>query len=326
MTPDERADAAIRAIEAAKEELEQIDQRLDSYDNEQERGNHRLALDRIHRWRDRTIRVITENVNGTEAMRLRAITNPVVVTTANLYEQYLDEYGHYKRVLVILLAALNEHPEDFFAEAPAQPTSTIAPPLAQARSVPTVVGAASNDARHRVFVVHGRNLGARAAVVQFLRCLGLQVIDWEQAVRLTRSSSPATLDVVSVGMAYARAIVVLLTPDEFGILHPDLADPGAQPDQGWQPRQNVIFEAGMALAIARERTILARLGRTREISDVAGINYVSLGNDPQSRQDFIQRLGAAGCAVSVSRDCFDIRIAGDFDACLPDLNVFTRRS
>jgi len=42
----------------------------------------------------------------------------------------------------------------------------------------------------RVFVVHGRNLGARDAMFGFLRAIGLEPIEWSTAISATGSASP----------------------------------------------------------------------------------------------------------------------------------------
>lgn len=40
--------------------------------------------------------------------------------------------------------------------------------------------------RKTVFVVHGRNESARDSMFQFLRALGLEPLEWDQAVSLTK--------------------------------------------------------------------------------------------------------------------------------------------
>lgn len=56
----------------------------------------------------------------------------------------------------------------------------------------------------------------------------------------------------------AQAIVVLLTPDEHVQLRRDLcsSDDEFLREEGFQPRANVLIEAGMALARAEARTVL----------------------------------------------------------------------
>ena len=61
--------------------------------------------------------------------------------------------------------------------------------------------------------------------------------------------------------------------------------------------QNVLLEAGMAFAMNRERTVFVRASRIREISDIAGFNWVTLDGEYDSRKDLKERLEHAGAAV-----------------------------
>lgn len=40
--------------------------------------------------------------------------------------------------------------------------------------------------RRKVFVIHGRNESARKGLFDFLRSIGLDPIEWSEAIRLTR--------------------------------------------------------------------------------------------------------------------------------------------
>jgi len=163
--------------------------------------------------------------------------------------------------------------------------------------------------RH-VFVIHGRNEPARAGLFTFLRSIGLQPIEWSQAIAMTGTGSPYIGEVLDAAFNAAQAIVVLETPDDIAYLHPSLTYPGdpecdAQP----QPRPNVLFEAGMAMGRNPHRTVIVELGRVRVFSDIHGRHVVRLDNSVGKRQDLAARLEAAGCAVDLSgRDWHD---AGD---------------
>lgn len=161
-----------------------------------------------------------------------------------------------------------------------------------------------------VFVVHGRNEPARKALFAFLRALDLRPLEWEQAVAHTGEAAPYIGTVLDAAFNKAQAIVVLQTPDDIAYLRPELSepdDPDAQP-QG-QPRQNVLFEAGMALGRADDRTILVTFGPQRGYSDVAGRHAVRLDNRVPARQQLATRLNSAGCAVNMSGT--DWHTAGD---------------
>jgi hypothetical protein len=67
-----------------------------------------------------------------------------------------------------------------------------------------------------------------------------------------------------------------------------------------QPRQNVLFEAGVAYGRDPLRTVLLRVGSHRPMSDFSGHHIISLDDSPQSRQAVADALRVAGCPVDVS--------------------------
>lgn len=166
-------------------------------------------------------------------------------------------------------------------------------------------------ALNRVFVVHGRNYAARDAMYSFLRALDLEPITWDSAVALTEKGAPTTLEVVKAGLEAAQCTVVLMTGDDSARLRPEY---GQEPLLA-QPRPNVLFEAGWALAIGgQERTVLVRFGGLREFSDISGLNFVELDNSRERRTGLVARLEAAGCVIN-GRDnsYFNSLTAGNFD-------------
>lgn len=173
-----------------------------------------------------------------------------------------------------------------------------------------------------VFVVHGRDLDAKDAVYGFLRALDLRPLDWEELVAATGSASPYVGDTIKVAFQKARAVVVLLTPDDearlSSVLHGS-EEPPHETNLTGQARPNVLFEAGMALASHPDRTILVQIGTVRPFSDVAGRHIVRLTGAPASLQALASRLRSAGCAV-------DLTGSGWLgDSRIQDLAAHTRR-
>jgi hypothetical protein len=163
----------------------------------------------------------------------------------------------------------------------------------------------------RVFVVHGRNRAARDALFAFLRAIGLQPIEFEEAIAMTGEGSPYIGTILDKAFSVAQAIVVLLTPDEITYLRSEYADDDndSETSPAAQARPNVLFEAGMAMGRDAERTVLVEFGEVRPFSDVIGRHAVRLDNTVEKRKSFAQRLRTARCAVNTDGE--DWLSAGD---------------
>lgn len=151
----------------------------------------------------------------------------------------------------------------------------------------------------RVMVVHGRNDAARDSMFAFLAALGLDPIDWEEAVAETGEASPHNLVAVRAAMDSAQVVVVIFTAEDEARLIDDLreeADRGEEHLQG-QPRPNVLFEAGLAWGLDHKRTILVEIGQIRRASDLDGLNAVQLNDTEAKRHALKRRLSNAGCDV-----------------------------
>lgn len=189
---------------------------------------------------------------------------------------------------------------------------------------PTTLGTEGNDPKLRrvtvpsgpgdgrtIFLVHGRDHQVRDAMAQFLRSLDLKVIEWEQAVGMTGEPNPYIGDVINAGLEAADGVVVLATPDDIVRLDPALADAGhPELDEARQPRQNVIYEAGMAMALAPTRTLIVATAGTKILSDIAGRHLAYLDNSSQSRKRLIGRLQTMGLRVDDAGE--DWLSAGNF--------------
>ena len=175
-----------------------------------------------------------------------------------------------------------------------------------------------------VFVIHGRHEKAREAMFAFLSALGLHPLEWPYLVRLTGKGSPYVGEVLDAAFEHSTAAVVLFTPDDEAQLRPQFRtvnDPIYETTLTGQARPNVIFEAGMALGIAPDRTILVELGTLRPISDLSGRHVIRINNKESKRHELAERLKTAGCIVDLSQIAW--KTAGDFDTAIQDLQKIT---
>jgi len=189
-------------------------------------------------------------------------------------------------------------------------------------AVSTLAVEAENINRKNVFVVHGRNELARKAMFEYLRAIGLEPIEWLEAIKLTGKGSPYIGEVLDVAFSHARAIVVLLTGDDLARLGTRFIDKGEKNEQlTQQARPNVIFEAGLAFGRHHDRTVLVQLGELRDISDLAGRHIIKMDNSIGRRQELASRLKSTGCEIQIE-DRIDWHNAGDFDGAVvpPDLD------
>ena len=167
--------------------------------------------------------------------------------------------------------------------------------------------------RRKVFVVHGRDTRPVVVLRQFLHHLGLSMMQWSEAVDKAAGSQPHTYEIVRAGMAACAAVIVLFSPDDLARSKDEFCEEN-DPDRNLQgqARQNVLLEAGMAFAMARERTIFVKSASTREISDIAGFNWVQLDGKWDSRRDLKQRLIKAGADVRIGEYDLADELAGPF--------------
>jgi predicted nucleotide-binding protein/sugar lactone lactonase YvrE len=165
----------------------------------------------------------------------------------------------------------------------------------------------------KVFVVHGRDSRLRDDFFSFLRALGLQPIEWSEALKLTGKATPYIGEALESAFKNVQAVIVLLSPDDEVRLSPELwkeKEDENEKEIRLQARPNVLFEAGMAFGTHHDRTLLVEVGQVKAFSDVAGRHVVRLSNLPDKRNELAERLRIAGCDVSKSGN--DWLQVGDF--------------
>jgi predicted nucleotide-binding protein len=171
----------------------------------------------------------------------------------------------------------------------------------------------------RVFVIYGRNLDAYDQMVKFLRALKLDPVPFNK-ISAECGANASVREIIRHGMAKAAGVVAMFTPDEYAVLRPehDSKRGAGEESRRWQARPNVIYEAGLAMGMAEQRTVLVKLGtEVRLFSDVGGIHTVNLDNGFESRNLLRDKLQAAGCTPDMMTDNhLHVGQSGDFAQCV----------
>ncbi|MGC2221827.1 MAG: nucleotide-binding protein [Methylocella sp.] len=118
----------------------------------------------------------------------------------------------------------------------------------------------------KVFVVHGHDEGALAAMARFLEKIEIEPI-------ILQEQPDQGFTIIEKFETYAKRVgfaVVLLTPD-------DLGGSASASSQSARARQNVIFELGYFVAkLGRGRACLLRKGEIEIPSDLYGVIYTEM--------------------------------------------------
>lgn len=128
----------------------------------------------------------------------------------------------------------------------------------------------------------------------FLRSIGLNPLEWSQAIKGARGANPHVDEIIHDAMDKVQGVLVMLSPDEDARLRLKFCSPSDKKKGlgklDGQARPNVIFEAGLALGAHSKKTLLVQVGDVRDISDIAGKHLVYLSNEATSRKELAQRL------------------------------------
>ena len=141
----------------------------------------------------------------------------------------------------------------------------------------------------RVFVVHGRDVGAKDRVRTFLNQLNLEPVILDE-----QPSGGQTVIEKFEGNTDVDFAVVLLTPDDTG----NLAGSSGEPKP--RARQNVIFELGFFVGkLGRSRVCVLHKGEVDIMSDYHGVIYVPL-NDADWKLKLATEIESAGMNVDMN--------------------------
>jgi predicted nucleotide-binding protein len=294
MSIEEKAKEAINMIENQIAALREI------VDRASQDRNFKTADERLIRWKARTVSLLSETVNPNEGKKLEE-ERKMSFDMYNPLENIQDEADMYGAFLQSLVEELGEHPEYVFS---------IPIPSEEKATIPQ---APKSTSLKKVFVVHGRNDKLRESMFNFLRALGLNPVEWSQAIQATQKPSPYIGEILNTAFGQAQAIIVIFSGDDEARLKEELLgknEPLYEKELTPQPRPNVIFESGIAMGRNEDRTVLVRVGELRPISDIAGRHITHLDNSSKKRQELVTKLRGAGCEVDTSGT--DWLSVGDF--------------
>lgn len=134
----------------------------------------------------------------------------------------------------------------------------------------------------KIFIVHGRDDGARESVARFLERIGLEAIILHEQANQGRTVIEKVEAHGDVGFA-----VVLLTPDDEGCAKGGNLEPRA--------RQNVLLELGYFIGrLGRKRVCALKRGGVEIPSDFAGVVWEEMDPSGGWKQSLARELKAAG--------------------------------
>ena len=224
------------------------------------------------------------------------------------FEVNLERARRYKDIYTVIDFLEISYPNDAQTPDPA--------PASPSSLDPTQTAPATDN--KKVMVVYGRDK-ARHDLFNLLRALGLEPIEWAEAIKATGTATPYTGQAVDAAFETAHVAILLLVPEEEVRLRDDLQNPHDPQDTqiAWQPRPNVLYEGGIAITSHPDRTIILELGRPRPATDLAGLNTIRISSDPSWRQELANRLSNAGCPVNTNGT--DWLTVGEF--AIPNLDM-----
>lgn len=163
----------------------------------------------------------------------------------------------------------------------------------------------------KVFVVTGRNEKLRISIFNLLRALKLEPMEWMEVISSTGHPDAYIHEAIKKSMDDAGAVVVIMAPEEKATLLEEFrSDPGDGKTYR-QSRPNVIFEAGLALGLKEEKTLILQFGESRIFTDILGkhiLKYVGKNQDIKFKNDLLHKLQIAGCSCSAGNDYYQISI------------------
>ena len=231
------------------------------------------AFERKNRWKERTAKLLSENINEDEGVKLKKMSLGMFAMSEPL-RNLRNEATMYIGFLKSLKEEIEEYPED-----------VLNVPIHTHISKEKTKNIPSKEF-DTVFIVHGHDNSAKETVARFIDQIGLNpIILHEQA-----SSSQTIMEKIeSYGdVGYA---VVLYTPCDFGGKSGEEKQPRA--------RQNVVFEHGYFIGrLGRSKVTALVKGTVETPNDISGVVYIDLDDRGAWKMDIVKELRAAGFDVN----------------------------
>jgi len=259
--------------------------------------------------------LVTELFSKEEAMTFRRnVTFPMVSVGGEVdYEAELEDYKKHLNWCITQLKVYHERISNFWSDEKIEKLTDAKGSRQMETGAFSQKNMAPPDPR-KILVAYGRNEEARGSLFAFLRAIGLHPLEWIELIKSTGEGSPYIGKILQKGFAEAKAVIILMSPDDIGKIRKQFRvkeDPPSETELTPQARLNVIFEAGMAFGFCAERTIIVELGSLRPFSDISGRHVVRLDNSAEKRQELAQRLLTLGCATDLTGK--DWLSAGNFE-------------
>jgi predicted nucleotide-binding protein len=169
-----------------------------------------------------------------------------------------------------------------------QPIQQPSPQVSAQSFTPVPTKVARN--KRKVFIVHGRDNGAKQEVSRFIEKLGLDAIILHEKA----SSGMTIIEKIEHYSNDADFALVLYTACDHGRgVHESKIPPKNR------ARQNVVFEHGYLMAkLGRENVCSLVKGEIETPNDISGVVYVSLDENGAWKTEVAKELKACGYAIS----------------------------
>jgi len=196
-----------------------------------------------------------------------------LTTDRDFQEAYEDGLRTAEAVLNSMIDEIEEYWED-----------------ASTGTTPATTGEQSQEVvTNEIFLIHGRDIGARETVARFLDTLGIKATILQEQPDESQTIIEKFERYTEVDFALA-----LFTPDDVGGLEDNALKP--------RSRQNVIFEFGYFIGKYGRNRVRALVKGNIEIpSDYSGVLYIQFDESGRWKMDLIRELKSAGFEIDANR-------------------------